>query len=82
VKVSRIGGIGAGWIGSRIAEATATAGIETTRFEVSPAAPETARAKVETGRVGVLRAVERGIYGYDRPVGPLATVKGAGSGWS
>jgi 3-hydroxyacyl-CoA dehydrogenase len=56
----RIGVIGAGVMGSGIAQTTATAGMETWCYDVAPDALERAREMVATGRYGVLRGVERG----------------------
>ena len=55
-----IGVIGAGVMGSGIAQVTATAGYATTCVDLDPAALEKARAGVTTGRYGFERAVERG----------------------
>jgi 3-hydroxybutyryl-CoA dehydrogenase len=55
-----IGVIGAGVMGSGIAQVTATAGFATTCVDLDPAALEQARAGVTTGRYGFERAVERG----------------------
>ncbi|HZP28219.1 MAG TPA: 3-hydroxyacyl-CoA dehydrogenase family protein [Acidimicrobiia bacterium] len=55
-----IGVVGAGVMGSGIAQVTATAGYATTCVDVDPAALERARGHVTTGRYGFERAVERG----------------------
>ncbi|MEX2268174.1 MAG: 3-hydroxyacyl-CoA dehydrogenase family protein [Acidimicrobiia bacterium] len=55
----RIGVIGAGVMGSGIAQVTATAGYETVCFDVDAAAVERAHEHVTTGRYGFDRAVER-----------------------
>jgi 3-hydroxybutyryl-CoA dehydrogenase len=56
----RIGVIGAGVMGSGIAQVTATAGYATVCVDLDPAALERAREHVTTGRYGFERAVERG----------------------
>jgi 3-hydroxybutyryl-CoA dehydrogenase len=56
----RVGVIGAGVMGSGIAQVTATAGYETACYDVDPAALERAREHVTTGRYGFERGVERG----------------------
>jgi 3-hydroxyacyl-CoA dehydrogenase len=56
----RIGVIGAGVMGSGIAQVTATAGHPTVCFDVDDGALERAQAQVTTGRYGMDRAVERG----------------------
>jgi 3-hydroxyacyl-CoA dehydrogenase len=56
----RIGVIGAGVMGSGIAQVTATAGYETICVDLDPAALDRARAGVAAGRYGFERAVERG----------------------
>ena len=56
----RIGVIGAGVMGSGIAQVTATAGYPTVCFDVDEAALERARLHVTTGRYGMDRGVERG----------------------
>src|SRR5262245_6649850 len=56
----RIGVIGAGVMGSGIAQVTATAGYDTVCFDVDPGALERALEHVTTGRYGFDRGVERG----------------------
>ena len=56
----RIGVIGAGVMGSGIAQVTATAGFATTCTDLDPGALDRAREGVTTGRYGFGRAVERG----------------------
>ncbi len=56
----RIGVIGAGVMGSGIAQVTATAGFPTVCFDIDEAALELAQGHVTTGRYGMDRAVERG----------------------
>jgi len=56
----RIGVVGAGVMGSGIAQCTATAGLETVCYDNSAAALERAEVHVTTGRFGFERGVERG----------------------
>jgi 3-hydroxybutyryl-CoA dehydrogenase len=58
--VQRIGVLGAGVMGSGIAQVTATAGYETVCYDVDSGALDTAREHVTTGRYGLERGVERG----------------------
>src|SRR5207248_2475901 len=58
--VKRIGVLGAGVMGSGIAQVTATAGYETVCYDVDAGALETGREHVTTGRYGLERGVERG----------------------
>jgi 3-hydroxyacyl-CoA dehydrogenase len=57
---TKIGVIGAGVMGSGIAQVTATAGYETVCYDVDGGALERAREHVTTGRYGFERGVERG----------------------
>jgi 3-hydroxyacyl-CoA dehydrogenase len=56
----RVGVLGAGVMGSGIAQTLATAGCDTVCHDVAPEALERAREAVSTGRYGLGRAVERG----------------------
>ena len=58
--VQRIGVLGAGVMGSGIAQVTATAGYETVCYDVDAGALATGREHVTTGRYGLERGVERG----------------------
>jgi 3-hydroxybutyryl-CoA dehydrogenase len=58
-EIERIGVLGAGVMGSGIAQVTATAGYETVCYDVDPAALEAGREHVTTGRYGLERGVER-----------------------
>ena len=58
--VKKVGVLGAGVMGSGIAQVTATAGYETVCYDVDPGALEKGREHVTTGRYGVERGVERG----------------------
>jgi 3-hydroxybutyryl-CoA dehydrogenase len=58
--VKRIGVLGAGVMGSGIAQVTATAGYETVCYDVDAGALDTGREHVTTGRYGLERGVERG----------------------
>jgi 3-hydroxybutyryl-CoA dehydrogenase len=60
VAVERAGVIGAGVMGSGIAQTLAQAGCEVVCVDVDPAQLERAAQLVETGRFGLSRAVERG----------------------
>jgi 3-hydroxyacyl-CoA dehydrogenase len=58
--VKRVGVLGAGVMGSGIAQVTATAGYETVCYDVDAGALDTGREHVTTGRYGLERGVERG----------------------
>ena len=58
--VEKIGVLGAGVMGSGIAQVTATAGYETVCYDVDPGALDKGREHVTTGRYGMERGVERG----------------------
>jgi len=58
--VQRVGVLGAGVMGSGIAQIAATAGYETVCYDIDPAALVTGREHVTTGRYGLERGVERG----------------------
>ena len=68
----RVGVIGAGVMGSGIAQTTATAGIETRCYDPDPAALERAKEAGRTGRYGVERGVERGKISDDEALAALA----------
>ena len=68
----RIGVIGAGVMGSGIAQSTATAGMETCCYDVAPEALERAKELVSTGRYGLQRGVERGKLSQDAADAALA----------
>jgi 3-hydroxybutyryl-CoA dehydrogenase len=59
-EVKKIGVLGAGVMGSGIAQVTATAGYETVCYDVDLGALEKGREHVTTGRFGFARGVERG----------------------
>ena len=59
-EVKRVGVLGAGVMGSGIAQVTATAGYETVCYDVDAGALDAGREHVTTGRYGVERGVERG----------------------
>ncbi|MGQ0805010.1 MAG: 3-hydroxyacyl-CoA dehydrogenase family protein [Actinomycetota bacterium] len=59
-EVRRIGVLGAGVMGSGIAQVTATAGYETVCYDVDADALARGREHVTTGRYGLERGVERG----------------------
>ena len=58
--MTRAAVLGAGVMGSGIAQTLATAGCETACYDIAPDALERAREGVATGRYGMARAVERG----------------------
>ena len=55
--VQRVGVLGAGVMGSGIAQIAATAGYETVCYDIDPAALVTGREHVTTGRYGLERGV-------------------------
>jgi 3-hydroxybutyryl-CoA dehydrogenase len=70
--VQRIGVLGAGVMGSGIAQVTATAGYETVCYDVDAGALDAAREHVTTGRYGLERGVERGKVTRDEADAALA----------
>jgi 3-hydroxybutyryl-CoA dehydrogenase len=58
--VKRVGVLGAGVMGSGIAQVAATAGYESVCYDIDPAALTAGREHVTTGRYGLERGVERG----------------------
>jgi 3-hydroxyacyl-CoA dehydrogenase len=68
----RVGVIGAGLMGSGIAQVCATAGCRVVCYDVSAEALERARASVRSGRYGVERAVELGKLGKGAAEAALA----------
>ncbi len=68
----RIGVIGAGVMGSSIAQTTATAGFETLCYDISPDALEQGREIVSDGRYGVRRGVARGKLSEEQAEAALA----------
>ena len=63
--VNEVAVVGAGVMGSGIAQVAATAGYRARCVDIDPAAIERARASVTTGRYGFERAVERGKLSSD-----------------
>jgi 3-hydroxybutyryl-CoA dehydrogenase len=59
VSVTRVGVLGAGVMGSGIAQVAATAGYETVCYDPDPDALTAGREHVTTGRYGIERGVER-----------------------
>jgi 3-hydroxyacyl-CoA dehydrogenase len=75
MKVRRIGVIGAGVMGSGIAQTTATAGYETVCCDLDADALAKARESVVTGRFGLDRGVERGKLTRDDADAALARLR-------
>jgi len=71
----RIGVIGAGVMGSGIAQTAATAGYDTICTDVSPDALEAAREAVRSGRFGIERGVERGKLSREEADQALARLR-------
>src|SRR5690606_14190880 len=74
----RIGVMGAGVMGSGIAQVMAIAGHEVVCYDVAPEALEAGRATVDTGRFGVKSAVERGKLTAEEADAALARVTFSG----
>ena len=70
--VKKIGVLGAGVMGSGIAQVTATAGYDTVCYDVDPGALDKGREHVTTGRYGIERGVERGKVTREQADGALA----------
>src|SRR5688500_6108064 len=70
--VSKIGVLGAGVMGSGIAQVTATAGHETVCYDIDDGALEGAREHATSGRYGLERGVERGKVSRDDADAALA----------
>jgi len=75
----RIGVLGAGVMGSGIAQVTATAGYTTVCYDIAPDALERGREHVTTGRYGLERGVERGKLTPERAAAALARLRFTGS---
>ena len=75
----RIGVLGAGVMGSGIAQVTATAGYETVCFDIDAAALALGRAHVTTGRYGFDRGVERGKLTREQADAALGRLTFSGS---
>ena len=71
MSLSRVGVIGAGVMGSGIAQTLATAGYTTVGYDVSSEAVGQARELVRSGRFGFERAVDRGKIGQDEAAAAL-----------
>jgi 3-hydroxybutyryl-CoA dehydrogenase/3-hydroxyacyl-CoA dehydrogenase len=71
----RIGVVGAGVMGSGIAQVTAMAGYPIVCIDLDPAAVERGRANVTSGRYGLARAVERGKATQDAADAALARLE-------
>jgi 3-hydroxybutyryl-CoA dehydrogenase len=77
--IKRIGVLGAGVMGSGIAQVTATAGYDTVCYDVDAGALEAGREHVTTGRYGVERGVERGKVTREQADAALARLTFTGS---
>ena len=77
--VKRIGVLGAGVMGSGIAQVTATAGYETVCYDLDAGALEAGREHVTTGRYGLERGVERGKLTREQGDAALARLTFTGS---
>lgn len=78
-EVKRIGVLGAGVMGSGIAQVTATAGYDTVCYDVDPGALEAGKEHVTTGRYGVERGVDRGKLTREQADAALARLTFTGS---
>ncbi len=70
--MTTIGVLGAGVMGSGIAQVTATAGYETVCYDIDAGALDSGREHVTTGRYGLDRGVERGKLTRDEADAALA----------
>ena len=77
--VKKIGVLGAGVMGSGIAQVTATAGYETVCYDVDAGALDTGHEHVTTGRYGLDRGVERGKLTREQADAALARLTFTGS---
>jgi 3-hydroxyacyl-CoA dehydrogenase len=66
-KIEKIGVLGAGVMGSGIAQVTATAGYETVCYDVDPGALESGKGHVTTGATGWSEASSGGRSPASRP---------------
>ncbi len=71
----RIGVIGAGVMGAGIAQTTASAGLETLSYDISPEALEAARKEITSGRFGLDSGVERGKLTREQADAALARLR-------
>jgi 3-hydroxyacyl-CoA dehydrogenase len=78
-EIKKIGVLGAGVMGSGIAQVTATAGYDTVCYDVDANALEGAREHVTTGRYGLERGVERGKLTREQADAALARLTFNGS---
>lgn len=74
----RMGVMGAGVMGSGIAQVLATAGHEVVCYDIAPEVLERARANVDTGRYGIRSAVERGKLTNEEAEAALARLTFSG----
>jgi 3-hydroxybutyryl-CoA dehydrogenase len=78
-EVKKIGVLGAGVMGSGIAQVTATGGYDTVCYDVDAGALEAGREHVTTGRYGLERGVERGKLTREQADAALARLTFSGS---
>jgi 3-hydroxybutyryl-CoA dehydrogenase len=78
-EVKKIGVLGAGVMGSGIAQVTATSGYDTVCFDVDERALEAGREHVTSGRYGLERGVERGKLTREQADAALARITFTGS---
>jgi 3-hydroxybutyryl-CoA dehydrogenase len=74
----RVGVLGAGVMGSGIAQVTATAGCPTVCYDIDADALERGRSLVTTGRYGLARGVERGKLTQDQADAALGRLRFTG----
>lgn len=78
-EVKKVGVLGAGVMGSGIAQVTATAGYETVCYDVDAGALDAGREHVTTGRYGLERGVERGKLTREQADAALSRLTFTGS---
>lgn len=78
-EIKRIGVLGAGVMGSGIAQVTATGRYDTVCYDVDSGALEAGREHVTTGRYGLERGVERGKITREQADAALARLTFSGS---
>ena len=78
-EIRKVGVLGAGVMGSGIAQVTATAGYETVCYDVDPSAIDAGRDHVTAGRFGFDRGVERGKLTREDADAALARLRFTGT---